>query len=277
MLNNKLRKNLTPWIEDYKGISYSKLSDTEVPIFLTKRQIGSGDGERKDLIAIEIEGKRGLVVSNESLLPELESLIDRLDPTTIYSSYGFFEMSRITLEYGISVWGPDWFLFCDNETVNTQTDPRVEQVDTVDLSAVDYDEFWHCDPQALTGFAIRQGENIAALATLTKRNEPVYEIGMDVSQSQQGTGLGRAVVSSAAQWVLKNGDIPMAVLSPFNIPSMRTLTSSGLRYLFQSMSGATEEFRVPPQPLGMPRPNTKMYNHYPDWAINNQILPKKKR
>ena len=69
MLNNKLRKNLTPWIEEYMGISFSKLSDTEVPIFLTKRQIGSGDGERKDLIAIEIEGKRGLVVSNESLLP----------------------------------------------------------------------------------------------------------------------------------------------------------------------------------------------------------------
>ena len=156
MLNNNLRKNLTPWIEDYMGISLSKLSDTEVPIFLTKRQIGSGDGERKDLIAIEIEGKRGLVVSNESLLPELESLIDRLDPTTIYSSYGFFEMSRITLEYGISVWGPDWFLFCDNETVNTQTDPRVEQVDNIELSAVDYGEFWHCDPQALTGFAIRQ-------------------------------------------------------------------------------------------------------------------------
>ena len=277
MLNTKLRKNLTPWIEEYMGISFSKLSDTEVPIFLTKRQIGSGDGERKDLIAIEIEGKRGLVVSNESLLPELESLIDRLDPTTIYSSYGFFEMSRITLDYGISVWGPDWFLFCDNETVNTQTDPRVEQVDNIELSAVDYGEFWHCDPQALTGFAIRQGESIAALATLTKRNEPVYEIGMDVSQSQQGTGLGRAVVSSAARWVLKNGDIPMAVLSPFNIPSMRTLTSSGLRYLFQSMSGAAEEFKVPPQPLGMPRPNTKMYNLYPDWAINHQILPKKKR
>ena len=61
MLNNNLRRILTPWIEEYMGISLSKLSDTKVPIFLSKRQIGSGDGEQKDLIAIEIEGKRGLV------------------------------------------------------------------------------------------------------------------------------------------------------------------------------------------------------------------------
>jgi len=274
MLDKRLKEKLTPWIESFIGIPLSKLSDTEVPIFTTESPIGMGKGDQKKLVAIEIRNKRVIVVNDEDLLFDLKPLIYRLTPPTIFSTYGFFELSRVTLEYGISVWGPDWFLFCDEASVNTESDPRVNQIGETALSEVDYKEFWHCDSDALTGFAIKEENNVVALATVTERNHPVFEIGMEVSRNSQGTGMGRAVVSAAARWILETGHLPMAVLSPFNIPSMRTLTSSGLGYLFQCMSGTTQEFKVPPQPLGSPRPSTKMYNLYPGWAMNKRILPK---
>ena len=116
---------------------------------------------------------------------------------------------------------------------------------------------------------------IAALATVTNRGGNVYEIGMEVERYAQGSGMGRAVVNGAAQWILEKGGTPCATVGSFNVPSARTLRSVGLTYYLTDMAGGTGDFAVPPQALGTPIKDIDIYNLYPDWAMNPKIKSKK--
>ena len=113
-----------------------------------------------------------------------------------------------------------------------------------------------------------------ALATVIDRGDPVWEIGMEVTPVRTGRGLGRAVVAAAARWILDNGRIVLATVGQFNVPSARTLRSVGLQYTFMDIKGLPGPFKVPPQPLGRPYPEAQVYDYYPRWAINDDILPK---
>ena len=84
----------------------------------------------------------------------------------------------------------------------------------------------------------------------------------------------RAVVAAAARWILDNGRIVLATVGQFNVPSARTLRSVGLQYTFMDIKGLPGPFKVPPQPLGRPYPEAQVYDYYPRWAINDDILPK---
>ena len=97
---------------------------------------------------------------------------------------------------------------------------------------------------------------------------------MDVSPDAKGGGLGHAVVATAADWILENDKIVMASVGPFNVPSARTLRSVGLQYIMSNLQGVNGPFRVPPQQLGQPDKNTPVYNYYPQWAMNQSILPR---
>ena len=96
---------------------------------------------------------------------------------------------------------------------------------------------------------------------------------MDVVPGAKGRGLGRSVVTAAAQWILKNGRTVMASVGPPNVPSARTLRSVGLRYLMSDLRGVEGPFRVPPQSLGRPYPGAPIYDSYPRWAVNQDIQP----
>ena len=135
--------------------------------------------------------------------------------------------------------------------------------------------FWHCHwHQAAACFGIPINGELVALATVNDRGGSVYEIEVDVAPANGLSGLGRAVVSAAGRWILQQGGLILATTAPWNIPSARLLRSVGLRYVLCDMVGQRGPFRVPPQPLGKPRPDTNLQNHYPDWAINQQIQPR---
>ena len=89
----------------------------------------------------------------------------------------------------------------------------------------------------------------------------------------KGRGLGRAVVSAAGQWILSHNRLIYATTAAWNVPSARLLRSVGLKHVASIMTGIAGPFRIPPQPLGYPRQGTQIYNYYPDWAMNKEILP----
>ena len=267
MITEKLQKQLRPWLEIYSGVPLASFGLESMPVLLRSQPLGEPTG----LLAIRLGQQSAMVVDDADLALELQPLVDDLHPDTIFSTFGIFELSRLTLSHGISVWGPNWFLFGDNTTVSDRIDNRVEKISQVELTEVDFKEFWHCDPDAADGFGIREDEKIVALATVIDREPPVCEIGMEVSQDSQGKGLGRSVVTAAARWILDTDRVPLAVVAPFNVPSTRTLRSSGLEYMFQCMEGKKGRFHVPPQPLGSPTIGAQMYNYYPEWAMNKEI------
>ena len=271
MISSELHARITPWTERLIGVPLSALGEHPMPVLTSDPQLG----HKHTLIAIRC-GEASALVATEEICDAIRPIMPNLHPDLVFAPFGIYELSRVTLPLGISVWGPSFYLFGDRETVDPNVDSRVVRIGAEELANVDFDIFWHCQMDALAGFAVYEGDNLAALATVTDHEEPVWEIGMETHPSAQTRGLGRAVVNAAANWILENDRIVHATVGTFNIPSARTLRSVGLRYAYMTIDGKTGPFMVQPQPLGSPRAGETLYNYYPDWATTKGILPRPK-
>ena len=228
-------------------------------------------------LAVKVGNKAAIVTTRTEWAQGLRQVAGNLHPDLLFSTFGCYELSRITLRDGEAVWGPSWYLFADESTFRPVEDRRPVQLSASELAAVDYRLFWHCTPEAVAGLGIYEDDRLVALATVMDKREPVWEIGMEVVPDSKGRGLGRAVVSAAAQWILDEGRVVLATVGPFNIPSARTLLSLGLRYSLVTLGITHEHFLMPPQPLGAPYPGARVYDYYPRWAMNQDILPRPDR
>jgi len=216
-----------------------------------------------------------VIFARKEWVSDLEDLIKLTDKDMLFSIYGTYELARITLPDKVNIMGPSYYLFGDKEKCKLDVDLRVFIPDTEELASVDKDIFWHCYLDSpVSAFAVQTHGEISALATVTDKGENVYEIGMEVERSAQGSGMGRAVVNGAVQWILERGGTPLATVGSFNVPSTRTLRSVGLTYYLTDMVGAFGDFVVPPQALGTPINDIDIHNFYPDWAMNPMIKSK---
>lgn len=202
---------------------------------------------------------------------EIHDFLSKTHKDMIFSSYGTYELSRITHKFGYYVWGPSWVLFAEE---NDWIDIKKHNVEILSSDSfnkiVDKKIFWHNDFNCLKAFVVVEKEKILASATLTDVGNNFVEIGVDTHPDSQLTGLGSTVYSAAGRWAFQNGMVPFSSVGPFNIPSTRTQINSGMKYIGVDMTG-TKEFAVPPQPLGKPSPNIDINDYYPEWAKNQNI------
>jgi hypothetical protein len=266
MPSTPLKQAIMGWQESRLGVSLGAASTDSAPV------VGvSGDAS---ITAVRLDG-RSMIVARDEWVDAFEQLTSGMHPDLLFTPFGAYELSRITLPHQMSVWGPNWYMFADSESWRGRTDHRVAELSADRLAEVDFDIFWHCyGPGSLAAFAVHQGEELIALATVKDRGEPFMEIGIDVIQGAQASGLGSAVVSAAGTWILEQGRLPIATVAPFNVPSTRTLRGVGLEYGMTEMTGVDGPFRVPPQPIGTPLPGAEIYDYYPDWAMNRSIRPR---
>ena len=265
-----LVERVRPWMRDRLGVPLSEMRSGPPPVV-------AADPAKAGLPLRAVRlGNETVLAAREEWVEPLREVVRTLDPDVLFSTFGAFELARVTLKDGVSIWGPDWYLFGDERTVIATADNRPVYLEPSALQDFDYSVFWHCDPDALAGFAVLDGDDLLALATVIDDGDPFWEIGMEVAPGAQGRGLGKAVVAAAARWILDNGKLVVASVAPFNTPSARTLRSVGLHYVFSSMRGSEGDTRVFPQQLGLPLSGAPVYNHYPDWAINKAILPKRR-
>lgn len=269
IISEKLKARITPWTEGFIGVSLSALDGHPMPVltpdFETERM--------NTLVAIKC-GDASALVATEEICDAVRPIMPDLHADLVFAPFGIYELSRVTLPLGIAVWGPSFYLFGDRETVDPNVDKRVVKIGAEELENVDFEIFWHCQMDALAGFAVYEGDDLAALATVTDHGDPVWEIGMETHPNAQARGLGRAVVNAAANWIVENDRIVHATVGTFNIPSARTLRSVGLRYAYMTIDGKRGPFMVQPQPLGSPRAGETLYQYYPDWATTKGILPR---
>ncbi|MCY4529325.1 MAG: GNAT family N-acetyltransferase [Chloroflexi bacterium] len=271
MISENLQEKITLWTEQLIAVPLSALGGHPMPVLTPDRE------PRRDHPLVIIRcGEGSALVATQDLSDAVRPIIPNLHVDLVFSPFGTYELARATLPLGITIWGPSFYLFGDRNTVRPEKDGRVVEIGAPELAEVDYSIFWHCQQDALAGFAVYEGDELVALATVTDHGDPVWEIGMETHPNAQAKGLGRAVVNAAANWILENDRIVLATVGTFNIPSARTLRSVGLRYAFMTIDGSPGPFMVPPQPLGSPRPGETLYNYYPDWAITKDILPRPK-
>lgn len=258
-------------LEERLGTSLEALDANPIPVVASEKR----EGETSPLWALKV-GERAIVSAQARWVEPLQAVVDHLVPDELFSIFGAYEMARVTLPDGVGVWGPSWCYIGDERTFHPPEDDRPIQFKRDELlNLVDYEIFWHCSAdEALMGFGIFEEDRVVALATVRPSYERAWEIGMEVAPHAKGRGLGRAVVGAAGCWILQNKRLILAWTAPWNVPSARTLRSVGLKYVLADMNTTSGRFRVPPQPLGQPYSGIELYNHYPDWAMNQHILPK---
>ena len=113
------------------------------------------------------------------------------------------------------------------------------------------------------GVGIYEGAELVALAAVQELSHGVWEIGFDVVPQRKRSGLGRAVMSAAAEWILARDRLALATTSPWNVPSARTQRSLGMWHFATDMQGVMGTFHVPPSPLGTPFEGAEVYHYYP--------------
>ncbi len=264
------------WLEERIGVSLAAAGEQTSPVVARPSSVSGDDA---GLTAVRMDGRSIVVVRDEWVEP-IGRLLTGLHPDLLFTAFGSFELSRVTIPDGVSVWGPNWYLFADAGSWRGRADTRVVALSADQLLQVDFELFWHCVPGSLAAFGVyagsgkNAGEPLAALATVKDRGRPFMEIGVDVAPDAKASGLGTAVVSAAGTWILDQGWLPLATVAPFNVPSTRTLRRVGLEYGFTEMSGVPGPFRVPPQPIGRPLPEIEIYDYYPAWAMNRDIHPR---
>jgi hypothetical protein len=275
MLSTDLNMAVREWQEKRLGLSLEEARPDSVPV--VARPARGSDVLTVDdagLTGVRLNG-RSILVSREDWVEPFKTITRDVHPDLLFTPFGAYELSRVTLPHEVSVWGPTWFLFADAVSWRGRTDDRVRALAADELSAVDFDLFWHCyGPGSVAAFGIYQGGNLVSLATVKDQGDPFMEIGVDVSRHAQSSGLGSAVVATAGTWILEQGWLPLATVAPFNVPSTRTLRRVGLGYGMTEMIGVDGPFRVPPQPMGRPLPGADIYDYYPDWAMNTGIRPR---
>ena len=262
---------LSPWLENQLGHALDKAAQGHCAV-LPGPAVDEPD--RTALLAYRI-GRAAIIRVPETWLQRIRSVVADLSLDEVFSVFGAYELSRVTLEEGVGVWGPSWYYFADRDSFVSGVPTEAVQLDAAAMQDADPDVFWHCDRAgAAVGFGVFEQGRLVALAGVRDIGAPVYEIDVDVAPANGRRGLGRAVMGAAGRWILERGGLPLARTAPWNVPSARLLRSLGMRYTLCDMVGTPGPFRVPPQPLGKPTPEARMYNLYPAWAMNKNIEPK---
>jgi len=257
-------------VEEELGTPLDALANDPIPVLARPPQLS----ETRPLWAVKV-GERAAVSAKAQWVEPLQGVVDRLGHEELFAVFGAYEMARVTLPDGVGLWGPSWYYVGDQHTFQPPDDNRPVQLTPEQLAAtVDFDVFWHCQAKPLVGFGVFEDDQLAALAIVTPTFESTWEIGVDAAPQARGRGLGLAVVGAAGRWILQNDRLVLATTAPWNIPSARTLRSVGLSHVLSDMIALTGPFTVPPQPLGFPYPGAEVYNHYPNWAMNQHILPR---
>lgn len=73
------------------------------------------------------------------------------------------------------------------------------------------------------------GDRIVGIAAAGADSDDLWQIGVDVLPEAQGSGVGRAVVSALARWILDQGRVPYYAAAIGNIRSQALATSVGFR------------------------------------------------
>ncbi len=267
MIDKNLLDKVRPWIEASLGYPLPNNAVDAPSLGATPEGANVGP-----FFAVRIDD-----VVAVSARPEwhdrLRPVLDNIHPDLLFSVAGMFEISRVTLPDGIAVWGPVPCYVANEATWKPVNDPRVSKLSKDQLDEIDWSIFWHCaGPKALAHFGIYEGGQLMALSSVSDNGFKVYEIGVDAVQGSQGQGLGTAVVSAAGDWILERGATPFAGAAPWNIASGRNLRRLGLTYTYSALISWEGKFMVPPQPIGQPLPNYPVYDKYPRWAMNKDIL-----
>ena len=261
-ISNNLDKIIETWVNN-KIQNYKKFSNR---IF-----VGQSIIDVNPLWIFEYKNKIFLSVQN-NVKNEIIHLIENIHRDFLFSDYGKFEIAKITHKYHYYVWGPSWIMFAEENDWNDIDLHKVEILNSSEIKdQLDFNFFWHNYSDCLKGFAIKMNNKIIACATLKDVGGGFVEIGVDVDTKLNIPGLGSSIYSAAGRWAFDKNYIPFSSVGPWNVPSTRTQMKCGMKFIGTDMT-SIDKFKIAPQTLGSPANEINIYDYYPEWGFNKNII-----
>ena len=152
MISESLQEMIREWTEQLIGVPISALGGHPMPVLTP-----DGEPRRSHPLVIIRCGTGSALIATQELCDAVRPIMSNLHADLVFSPFGTYELARATLPLGITIWGPSFYLFGDRNTVSPASDERVVEVGTSELAEVDYSIFWHCQQEALAGFAVYDG------------------------------------------------------------------------------------------------------------------------
>ena len=171
----RLVSSVRLWVESKLGISLPETGVVPIPVVA----VDHSKSDTHPLWAVRIADSVS-VVARQSWVERLRPVVRNLPSDLMFSVFGAYELSRVTLPEGVGVWGPSWYLFADKDMWHSVDDDRPVRLSDEEMKSVDRKVFWHCFvDEPVAGFGVFQGNELIGLATVNEVGGSVMEIAMD--------------------------------------------------------------------------------------------------
>ena len=183
-------------------------------------------------------GHRALATGTPRVVSAIGPVIRTMSVWELFSPLGLAELGRV-----LQPENPDVAELCFNYTLTSEHYRAPRQRSRAPVKLPDLDTHTPPDdadllkgPQVLPpgqdfvpAFAIYQDDRQVATSGIRWRAPGFVEIGVGTEEGYRGRGYGRAVVASAAEWILSQGTVACYGAVPANIPSLRIPRGLGFR------------------------------------------------
>jgi GNAT superfamily N-acetyltransferase len=229
-----------------QGCLPDQLSDGRV--HLTEHQTGAGRHplvrpypRREPAFAAVSVGAGAVVTADRAILPDVRSIFHSVDRDQVFEPERLAAVAALLRPHDLTVVGPFLRLLCAPETYRDRLPPpgytvRVEpRPDDDRLDGLEPARWPNAisrrRPITTEAVAIAEHDGAVVGVASTRADSPrLWQIGIDVAAAHQGHGIGAALTSALARFILDTGNAAWYGVAPANVASINTAIATGFRF-----------------------------------------------
>ena len=196
---------------------------------------------REPAFAAVSVGAGAVLSAARAILPDVRAIFQDADRDQVFEPERLAAVAALLRPHGLTVLGPYLRLLCAPDThlhrppptgytVHVEprpSDPRLEALEPVRWpNAISRRRPITTEAAAI---AEHDGE-VVGVATCRADSPRLWQIGIDVAEPHRGHGIGAALTSALARFILDSGNAAWYGVAPANVASINTALASGFRF-----------------------------------------------
>jgi RimJ/RimL family protein N-acetyltransferase len=185
-------------------------------------------------------GSGAVLSAGRVILPEVRSIFAGVDRDQVFEPERLASVAALLRPHGLTVVGPYLRFLCAPDTyrrrpppsgydIHLEPGPREDRLESLEPAR------W---PNAISrrrtitteAVAIAQCDGRVVGVANTRADSPrLWQIGIDVDAAHRGRGIGAALTSALARFILESGNAAWYGVAPANIASVNTALGAGFR------------------------------------------------
>lgn len=186
-------------------------------------------------------GVGAVVAASRSILSEIERIFGGAQRDHVFEPARLAAVAGVVAAHGLTVRGPYPRLLSTADTwrarpvpggytVTIEPHPASARIEALDPSRWPNAVSRRRQVQEQAIAVAWHGEDVVGLASCSADTARLWQIGIDVAERHRGRGLGAALTSALARFILDQGAIPWYGVAPANVASLNTAVAAGFRF-----------------------------------------------